>query len=80
MTHGFNLLSPAACETSQLADSKSITEIWAAILALSWGCYSRNVVIAEMNFSQCEILSSKRRSKVGEGDRRGVKVHGGTYR
>lgn len=60
MTHGFNLLSPAAYETSQLADFKSITEIWAAILALSWG----SVIIAEMSFSQCEIFSSKRRSKV----------------
>lgn len=65
MTHGFNLLSPAACETSQLADFKSITEIWAATLALSWG----SVVIAEMSFSQREILSSKRRSKVGGWER-----------
>lgn len=48
LTHGFNLPSPAAYEASQLADSRSIAEIWAAILALSWLL----VVIAHISFSQ----------------------------
>lgn len=48
LTHGFNLLSPAAYEASQLADSRSIAEIRAAILALSWV----SVVIAQISFSQ----------------------------
>ena len=48
LTHGFNLPSPAACEASQLADSRSIAEIWAAMLAVSWV----SVVIAKISFPQ----------------------------
>lgn len=55
LTHGFNLLSLAACEANSLADSRSVAEIESAILALSLG----SAVAAQMNSSyMCDEMQS----------------------